>query len=457
METNSINEQDKTGRGIGRVRSRKKDRIVLGLLTIFFILVLMMSSFLAGVFMSGKSGLAKKIVSEEYLYIGKVTGLFGKVETDQISPDVDFGLFWKVWNDTKETYVDKEKLNDKKMFYGAIKGMVAAIGDPYTVFMDPQIASEFNKDLAGTFEGIGAEIGLKNEIITIIAPLPGMPAEKAGLKAGDKIIAINNETTSGMSVDEAVSKIRGPKGTAVVLSIFRDSFDKVQDFSITRNTIIVKSVRTNLRADGIFFVQITNFNDDTETLFNQAVDEILAKIPQGIILDLRNNPGGYLDTAIEVASEWVEDGIIVTEKYSEEQKNEHLARGRARIKGYKTVVLVNQGSASASEIVAGALQDYKDATIIGMKTFGKGSVQTLLNFEDGSSVKITIAKWLTPNGRSINDEGIMPDYEVDLAQGDFDKNLDPQMDAAVSFLKGESIDKYLVKVKATSTPEMKNN
>lgn len=430
-------------------------RIFRKIFIFLFFLLFIAGAFQAGLLFASKNEIVKEKVAKEYLYLGKVLGLYDLNKPGNISQDVDFNLFWKVWDDLKNSFVDKDKLNDKKMFYGALRGLVSSLGDPYTVFMDPVIAENFNNDLAGTFEGIGAEIGLKNEVITIIAPLPDMPAEKAGLKSGDKILSINGESTANMTVEEAVSKIKGPKGTEVVLSIYRDGFDNFVEFKIIRSTIIVKSVRTRLNDDKMLVVQITNFNDDTDNLFNEAVSEAIKDNPKGIILDLRNNPGGYLDTAIEIASEWVEDGVIVSEKYSEDKKIEHLARGRARLKGFKTAVLVNQGSASASEIVSGALQDYKDAAIIGMKTFGKGSVQTLLNLDDGSSVKITIAKWLTPKGRSINDEGIMPDYAVDLTAKDYNDNKDPQMEAAVKYLLGENIDSYLVGGKSTTTESIK--
>jgi len=323
---------------------------------------------------------------------------------------------------------------------------VSSIGDPYTVFMDPKIAREFQDDLKGTFEGIGAEIGIKNDVLTIIAPLPDMPAEKAGLRAGDLVLAIDEGSTMGISIDEAVNRIRGPKDTDVILAIKREGEDKVREITVTRGKIVVSSVRTEHREDGLYLIKITNFNDDTKRLFDKAVREIIDSNPEGVILDLRNNPGGYLDTAIEIASEWIETDVVVAEKYSDGRVIEHLARGRARLKDFPAAVLVNQGSASASEIVSGALQDYGEGVIIGKQTFGKGSVQTLNKFDDGSSVKITVAKWLTPNGRSINDEGIMPDYEIDLTHEDFETNNDPQFDAAVAWLFGEDISTSTVEI-----------
>lgn len=399
------------------------------------LLALLGSSFGAGAYFSQKNEVVKDLAKKEVVFLGKLAGKYGD-DQGKLSQDVDFGLYWKVWDILHEEYVDKDKLNEKELFYGSLKGLVAAAGDPYTVFMDPKISGEFSADLAGTFEGIGAEIGMKNEIITIVAPLPEMPAEKAGLKAGDKIYAINGNSTAGFSVDEAVSKIRGPKGEEVTLTIFREGFKETKDYKIKRDKIIVKSVKTEMK-DGIFVIKVSNFNDDTDGLFDKAVTEAVSKNPKGIILDLRNNPGGYLDTSIEMASEWVEDGVVVSEKFSEEKKNEYLARGRARLKDFSTVVLVNQGSASASEIVSGALQDTGEAVVIGMETFGKGSVQTMKDLDDGSSVKVTVAKWLTPKGNNITEKGITPDLKIELTPEDYDKNLDPQLDKAVSFLNGK--------------------
>ena len=434
-------------------KDRKKINIFKKIILIVFILILILISFIAGVYWAGKNVLnLQKIINNDDQYLGKVINKFGNVEK-VVSKDVDFDLFWDVWDELDKLYVDKGKLNEKKMFYGAIHGLVSSLGDPYTVFMEPKIAKEFNDDLAGSFEGIGAEIGIKNDILTIIAPLPDMPAEKAGLKAGDKVLAINGTTTMGISIDTAVNRIRGPKGTDVVLSIARENQEGFKDITITRGTIIVKSIRTEMKDNKIFVIKISNFNNDTKNLFDQAVKKIILENPNGLIIDLRNNPGGYLDTAIEISSEWIEDGIIVSEKFSNDTKDNHLARGKARLKDYRTIVLVNQGSASASEIVSGALQDYGKAIILGKKTFGKGSVQTLNNLKDGSSIKITVAKWLTPKGRSINDEGIEPDEKVDLTIEDYNKNIDPQMDRALEILNNLEEYKNIIQKISTSTEE----
>ena len=430
-----------------------KSKKVKKIIWVISVIILLWLSFGAGAYLTGKNEVLQQLAVKEVVYVGELLGKYQEIKPGTISQDIDFDLFWEVWDAIEETYVDRDDLNEKVLFYGALKGLVSSIGDPYTVFMDPKIAREFQDDLKGTFEGIGAEIGIKNDVLTIIAPLPDMPAEKAGLRAGDLVLAIDENSTMGISIDEAVGKIRGPKDTDVVLAIKREGEDKVREITITRGKIVVSSVRTEFRDDGLYLIKITNFNDDTKRLFDKAVREIIENNPEGIILDLRNNPGGYLDAAIEISSEWVEDSVVVSEKYSDGRIIEHLARGRARLKDFPAVILVNQGSASASEIVSGALQDYGEGVVIGKQTFGKGSVQTLNKFDDGSSVKITVAKWLTPNGRSINDEGIMPDYEIDLTHGDYESNNDPQFDAAVAFLMGEDISTTSKDIISTSTPE----
>lgn len=432
------------------VKEDRKSKWLKRAALVILVLVLMVISFGSGMYISQKSEVIKELAKKEVVYLGQLTGKYSRSRDDLLKQDVGFDLFWEVWDTLKKEYVDKEKLNEKEMFYGALKGLVASVGDPYTVFMDPKLSREFEDDLAGTFEGIGAEIGIRKEILTIIAPLEGTPAQKAGLAAGDKIYAINGESTAGMAVDEAVSKIRGPKDSNVTLTVLPVGSETAKDIVIARSVITVKSIKTEIvssagagesqeekKDNDIFVLKISNFNNDTLDLFNEAVRDILAKNPKGIILDLRNNPGGYLDTAIELASEWVDNGVIVTEKFSEEKKNEYLSRGRARLKDYPTVVLVNGGSASASEILAGALRDYKKATIVGEQTFGKGSVQTLREFGDGSSVKITVAKWLTPNGDSINDAGIKPDIEIEMTPKDYEENKDPQMEKAIEILKNK--------------------
>ncbi|KKR21769.1 MAG: Carboxyl-terminal protease [Parcubacteria group bacterium GW2011_GWE2_39_37] len=402
-------------------------------ITISFLIILLMSgSFLSGVYLTNKND--KEVIFTDSSFAGKVLNLNSKAKN--LDADVDFNLFWDVWELIKKDYVMKDKLKEKEMFYGAIKGLVASTNDPYTIFMDPKEAKSFDDDLAGTFEGIGAEIGIKKGGLVIIAPIPDSPAQKSGLMAGDRILSINGESTVNMTVDQAVSKIRGPKDTEVKLSVLKKGQEKSAEIKIIRGLITVNSVKTEMRKDNLFVITVSNFNNDTEELFNKAVEEVIQKNPKGIIVDLRNNPGGYLDTAITVASKWIEKGVIVSEKFGDEKKNDYYNKGLSKLKDFPTVVLINQGSASASEIVAGALQDYGKAKIIGMQSFGKGSVQIIENLKDGSSLKITIAQWMTPKGNNINEKGITPDKIVDLTQEDYENNKDPQMNAAVEALGG---------------------
>jgi len=387
------------------------------------IILLMGVSFTAGLFWSNRQTDAVKQLAYSPEALKTDTG-----------SNFNFNLYWEVWDRLKSDYVDKNKIKDEDMFYGSLRGLAASMDDPYTIFMDPKEAQEFSDDLLGTFEGIGAEVGMRNDLITVIAPLAGMPAEKAGIRAGDKIYAINGESTIGLGVDEAVKKIRGPKGTEVVLTIIRQDEDGPIDIKIIRDQIFVKSVKTEIRKDGVMVITVSNFNDDTLDLFNQAVETALTKNPKGLILDLRNNPGGYLDTAIYMASAWVKEGPVVVEQFGEGKRQEYFATGNNRLGNFKTVVLINGGSASASEIVAGALRDYKKATLVGEQSYGKGSVQSLRNLSDGSALKVTVAKWLTPSGDFINDKGITPDIEVKLSKDDLNKNIDPQMNKALELI-----------------------
>lgn len=375
-----------------------------------------------------------------------VVGVGSGVPAD-VSVPADFKQFWDLWKELKERYY-KQPVEDSTLFYGAMSGLASSLGDPYTVFLEPSTAEQFSQALQGKFEGIGAEIGIKDDQLQIIAPLPGTPADRAGLRAGDLILSIDKKDTFGMSVDQAVLLIRGKKGTVVNLQIGRVTVTKDEkgkekkdlqtlDVPITRDVIVVKSVNVSYPAEKIARIEISHFNQDTSDLFQQAVVDVLTKDVKGIILDLRNNPGGYLDRATYIASEWVGDKVVVIERRQSTITERYKGTASGRLNGIPTVVLVNEGSASASEIVAGALQDYKKATIVGMKTFGKGSVQDYNEFPDRSSYKITIAEWLTPNERSIDGVGIEPDIAVDRTQEDYNANRDPQLDKAIEILTGK--------------------
>lgn len=347
--------------------------------------------------------------------------------------DLDFSLFWETWSLIEQKYASK---TDKtKMFYGAISGMVNSLEDPYTVFMDPTETEKFSQELKGSFEGIGAEIGNRKGIITIISPLADSPAEKAGLKPLDKVLKINDTETIDMTLDEAVSRIRGQKGTVVTLTILRGNELETREIKITRDTIIVKSVElkfTESEKNKIAVLKISRFGEDTFDNVNIAADEILKQDAKGIILDLRNNPGGFLDSAVNIAGIFIPAGkVVTTESFSNDRKKDYLTQGSNKLGNKPLVILANEGSASASEILAGALRDNRQIPIIGEKTFGKGSVQEIETLKDSSSVKITIAEWLTPSGKNINKEGIKPDKEVKLSDADFEAGKDPQMDEAL--------------------------
>ncbi len=331
----------------------------------------------------------------------------------------------------KSKYYDPSKIDDKKMFEGALAGMVSSLGDPYTTYFDKDLTKSFSEEMSGSFSGIGAEIGIKNNILTVIAPLPNTPAEKAGIKAGDKILKINKEDTQGMSTDLAVSKIRGEKGTEVDLSVYSPTDKEPRDLKILRDNIVVESVTYEKKND-IAIIKISSFNDNTSSKFKEVANTIAAdKSIKGIVLDLRNNPGGYLSTAIDVSSYWLNEGdVVVSEKNRNNETKTHNATGYNILSKYKTVVLINEGSASASEIVSGALHDHNKATLIGKKSFGKGSVQEYQEFDDKTALKVTVAEWFTPNGININKNGINPDIDVDYTLEDFNNNKDPQMDKA---------------------------
>lgn len=325
--------------------------------------------------------------------------------------DADFEQFWQVWDKIKTKYV-KQSSDETAMLYGAIQGLVGSLGDPYSLYFAPKEADEFAKDLSGELEGIGAEIGIKEAQLTVVSPLPDSPAEKAGLRPGDKILAIDTTSTAGMDVGTAVSKIRGKANTKVTLTIIRDGQTKSQDVVITRSKIIIPSIIFSFKENNVAYLRVMQFNEDTKKKLSKYAKEITNKKASGIILDLRNNPGGYLDTAIDMASYWVTEGSVVSEKGRSGINNEHKTSGTHPLSEIRTAVLVNRGSASASEIVAGALQDTKKGIVLGEQTYGKGSVQDLETFADGSALKLTIAEWFTPSGKNINKEGIKPDIEM---------------------------------------------
>ncbi len=352
----------------------------------------------------------------------------------RLPPEFQTGLYKKIWDAVATKSVVKDVAR-QDLFYGSLKGLVASLNDPYSVFFDPTETNEFQRELDGEFEGIGAEVAIKDNGLVIVAPLPGSPAERAGLKPGDKILAIDKELAFALTLDQAVTKIKGKQGTTVELLIRHRGSRTDKIITIVRAKIIVPNVTKEMRA-GVAIVRLYNFGPETITSFNRVRDELLLDQPRGVILDLRNNPGGLLEAAVALGGSWIKkDQIVVKEVAGNGEVTDHQSTGGAELAGIKTVVLVNNGSASAAEILAGALQDARLARVVGEKTFGKGSVQEFEKFSDGSSLKLTVAKWLTPAGRDITKEGIAPDVAVEFPDMAFTKGQDPQLDKALELLK----------------------
>jgi carboxyl-terminal processing protease len=346
-----------------------------------------------------------------------------------------FKPFWEAWELVHTQYVD-QPVDDLALMRGAISGMLEALGDQHTSYMDPQEFEDANAGLEGTYEGIGAYVDTSGDYLTIISPIKNSPAEAAGLRPGDRIIAIDGEDMAGIAPELARRRVLGPAGSVVRLTIQREGESEPLIFEITRAKIVVASVEHEMLENGIGYVKLNTFGDTTTRELRAALQEIMAANPRGLVFDLRNNGGGYLQTAVEVVSEFVPSGVVLIEKYGDGTQDTYEARTGGLATKIPLVVLVNEGSASASEIVAGAIQDYGRAELVGMTTFGKGSVQiwTPLS-ENQGAVRVTIAKWLTPNGRTIHEVGLEPDFEVELTEEDFRAERDPQLDKAIEVLE----------------------
>ncbi len=332
--------------------------------------------------------------------------------------DIDFSLFWDVWDELSASYLDKSALSPAKMVYGAIQGMVASLGDPYTVFLPPKEQQRSKEDLGGSFDGVGIQLGYKDGILAVIAPLSGMPAEKAGVRAGDLILKIEDQETTEVSLPEAVNLIRGPKGTTIKLTLQHDGESDSYEAAIVRDTIVVPSVEVEIQdAEGgrtVAHLKLTRFGERTDQEWQEAVSKILTSRPDGVILDLRNNPGGYLSGAVFIASEFLSQGVVVQQESADGHRETFSVNRRGSLLTFPLVVLVNEGSASASEIVAGALMELDRAKLVGKTTFGKGTIQEAQDLPGGTGLHITTARWLLPSGESIDKKGVTPDFEVDL-------------------------------------------
>lgn len=357
---------------------------------------------------------------------------YRKSTQDSASQKLDFSGANEVYKMLYQSFdgtLDTNKLQD-----GMKDGLVKAAGDPYTEYMNAQDSKEFNDQLTGSFEGIGAELSKDGSSIVIVSPIAGFPAEKAGLKPKDAIVEIDGQNATDITISDAVKRIRGPKGTSVKLKIVRDG--KAQEFTITRENIVLPSVKSEVVDGNIGVITISRYGNDTVDLTTKAANDLKAKGVKGIVLDLRGNPGGLLDSAVGVSSLWLDKGAtVLQEKRDNTVIRTYYSSGTATLKGIPTVVLVDDGSASASEITAGALRDNNVATIVGVKTYGKGSVQEIRNLQNGGILKVTVARWFTPSGRNIDKQGIEPDKKVELSEADIKAQKDTQKEAALAKLR----------------------
>lgn len=347
--------------------------------------------------------------------------------------NIDFKLFWDTWDLVTKEYVDKKAIDPQKMYYGAIKGMVDAVGDPYTLFLPPESQKNTKEELGGQFEGVGMQLGFnKDKHLVVMAPLSGTPAEKAGIRAGDYIVKIESKDTTNLSLPDAVNMIRGPKGTKINIEIYREGEDKTRPVSLTRDTIIVKSVeyQSKLSPSGkkIAYIKLSRFGEKTDSEWLQAVSQTIASGSAGVVLDLRNNPGGFLDSAVFIGSEFIGTGDIVLQENASGERQGYKVNRAGKLLNQELVVLINKGSASASEIVAGAIQDNNRGKLVGDQSFGKGTIQESQDLPGGTGIHITTAKWLTPAGRWIHNTGLTPDIAIELGT---DPAKDNQLDRAL--------------------------
>jgi carboxyl-terminal processing protease len=398
--------------------------------TLILIILFSSATFAGGLYLGGRG------------YTVEVQGNPTKVEivnrqTEQTPQNLDFGIFWQVWDILNHRHVDRP-FDPQKLLQGALKGLTAATGDPYTAFLPPVENKEVKDNLNGRYEGIGAELGIRNSQLTVISPLDGSPAQAIGVQPGDVILKVNDEETAALALSEAVSKIRGPAGTTVVLTLRRGEAETF-DVTIKREQITVKSISWEDKGDGVIYIRVSRFGEQTNKDWDQAVTDILSSIihpPSSVILDVRSNPGGYLQASIHLASEFVNTGTVVFEEFGDGQRQEFKSDHRGRLTQVPVVVMINEGSASASEILAAALRDLKGATLVGQKSFGKGTVQDAVELGDGSAVHVTIARWLTPQGVNIDEQGLEPDFVVERTEEEVDAGVDGQLEKAVEMAKG---------------------
>ncbi len=401
-----------------------KNKIKIGLIILVFI---------GAIFFSYKTGI---FVGEESV-LKTPPPQITNTSSSAITSRVDFSLFWRVWHEIQTNFYRHKALDYQKMVYGAISGMVKSLDDPYTVFFNPQKTKEFNQSLAGQYEGVGMIVAIKKNNLQVIAPLKGTPAQKAGIRAGDKILRIGDTFTKDISLQEAVNLIKGPKNTSVNLLITRNSWTAPREFKIKRAVIHIPTTDLTFEDNKkIAVIKIYQFNGILLADFKKNVAKILKSPAKKIILDLRSNPGGYLEVSQKIAGYFLPKGeTVVWQESVSGKKQEYKSPGPSIFKNYPIVCLIDKGTASAAEILAGSLRDQRGVKLIGETSFGKGSVQEELPLPDGSSLKITVAKWLTPKGTSIDKEGLTPDIPVKLTEEDIKANKDPQLDRALKVLE----------------------
>ncbi|MBU4348169.1 S41 family peptidase [Patescibacteria group bacterium] len=401
----------------------KKVLLVVAIVLVAGILVLI--SFYFGYFYGSNS--SKNIV---------ITGISNMESED--NNDADFGVFWQAWELLKNNHIRGEELKNQDLVYGAIEGILKTTDDPHTVFLKKEDTKKFEEDIKGEFGGIGAELTVKDNYIIVVAPLENTPASRAGIKSGDKILEINHEPIVKADVIEVVKKIRGEVGKEVILTISSDGVGSSREVSLTREVISIPTLKWEIKDNDIAYVQLYSFNEKAPYLFYKTAMGILIGDTKGMVLDLRNNPGGYLEVAVNIAGWFFEqDTTIVGEKFKDGQEIKFTSSGTGLFKDLPIVVLVNSGSASASEILAGAMRDNRNIKLIGTKTFGKGTVQELENLIDGSKIKMTIAQWVMPNGHIIEGNGLEPDIEVEFTKEDAENGEDPQLERALEEIRIE--------------------
>lgn len=403
-------------------------------LIIFFGLILVGLSFAGGVFAGYQLPRSLSLPPEIPFLNGDENLATPGTEATPVDTETLFEPFWQAWDLVHQLYVD-QPVDDEMLMRGAISGMLNSLGDPNTGYMDPVQFQQANAPLEGEYEGIGAWVDTSGEFLTIISPMEDSPAEAAGLKSGDLIIAVDGNSSVGIDPSLVLRDVLGPAGSTVVLTIQREEVDEPFDVSIVRAKIVIPLVTSEMLDDNIAYLQIIQFGDKTEADVKSHLRELLKNDPQGLVLDLRNNPGGYLDTAIGVVSQFISDGVVMYEVHGTGEKVTFTARSNGLATDIPLVVLVNEGSASASEITAGAIQDRGRGKLVGTTTFGKGTVQSWSSLvNEQGAVKITIARWLTPNETQIHGVGLTPDYIVEIAEEDIEAGRDPQLERAVQLL-----------------------